>query len=51
MEYQARARELTELQAAKPTLQEIYDDASVINVVRARAQRIMDMAGSQPPSH
>jgi hypothetical protein len=43
MEDQARAGELGELQAVKPVLQEIYDDPSVINVVRARAQRIMEM--------
>jgi len=44
MEDQARRGEVSELQAVKPILQEIYDDASVINVVRARARRIMDMA-------
>lgn len=44
MESQARAGDLRELQAARPILQEIYDDASVMNVVRARAQRIMDMS-------
>jgi hypothetical protein len=27
----------------RPILQEIYDDSSVLNVVRARAQRIMAM--------
>ncbi|HKH99052.1 MAG TPA: hypothetical protein VJ999_08090 [Candidatus Sulfotelmatobacter sp.] len=43
MEDQARRGELSELQAVKPVLQEIYDDSSVINVVRARAQRIMEM--------
>jgi hypothetical protein len=26
-----------------PVLQEIYDDSSVMNIVRARAQRIMEM--------
>ena len=48
MEDQARRGELVELQAAKPILQEIYDDSSVINVVRARAQRIMEMPQRQP---
>ena len=48
MELQARAGELSELPAVKPILQEIYDDGSVMNVVRARAQRIMDMGSSAP---
>jgi hypothetical protein len=43
MEEQARQAELLELQAIKPILQAIYDDSSVINVVRARARRIMEM--------
>ena len=43
MEDQASRGELIELQAVKPVLQEIHDDSSVINVVRARAQRIMEM--------
>ena len=43
MEDQARRGELMELQAVKPVLKEIYDDSSVLNVVRARAQRIMDL--------
>jgi hypothetical protein len=43
MEDQARQGDLVELQAVKPVLQEIYDDSSVINVVRARAQRLMAM--------
>ena len=44
MEDQARQGDLAELQAVKPVLQEIYDDTSVINIVRARAQRIMAMS-------
>ncbi|HEX4784040.1 MAG TPA: hypothetical protein VH350_06830 [Candidatus Sulfotelmatobacter sp.] len=44
MEDQARQGDLVELQAVKPVLQEIYDDRSVINIVRARAQRIMAMS-------
>jgi len=44
MEEQARHGDLVELQAVKPILQEIYADSSVINVVRARAQRIIEMA-------
>ena len=43
MEDQARRGEIGELQAVKPVLQDIYDDSSVINVVRARALRIMGM--------
>jgi hypothetical protein len=43
MEAEARAGDLSELDAAKPVLQEIYDDSSVINVVRARALRLMEM--------
>jgi hypothetical protein len=50
MEAQARAGDLSELQAVKPILQEIYDDSSVINVVRARAQRLMEMGKSAPPT-
>jgi hypothetical protein len=48
MEAQATAGELSELQAIKPILQAIYDDASVINIVRARAQRIMEMDKGSP---
>jgi hypothetical protein len=44
MEDQARRGDLVELQAVRTVLQEIHDDNSVINVVRARAQRIMEMA-------
>lgn len=43
MEDQARRGELSEIQAVKPVLQKIYDDSSVMNVVRARALRIMEM--------
>ena len=43
MEDLARRNELAEIQAVKPILQRIYDDPSVLNVVRARAQRIMEM--------
>jgi hypothetical protein len=50
MEDEVRQGSLAELQAVKPVLQEIYDDPSVMNVVRARARRIMDMAPT-PSSH
>jgi hypothetical protein len=46
MEEQARHGDLAELQAVKPVLQEIFDDPSVMNVVRARAQQIMEMGNS-----
>jgi hypothetical protein len=42
MEDQSKSGDLAELQAVKPVLQAIYEDASVINVVRVRAQRIME---------
>jgi len=48
MEAEAHSGELAELDAARPILQEIFDDSSVINVVRARAQRLMEMARSVP---
>jgi hypothetical protein len=43
MEAQAHKGDLAELQSVKPILQDIYDDPAVLNIVRARAQRIMDM--------
>ncbi len=43
MEDQAKQAQITELQAVKPVLQAIYDDSSVIHVVRARARRIMEI--------
>ncbi|HXJ85599.1 MAG TPA: hypothetical protein VMS18_02180 [Candidatus Binatia bacterium] len=48
MEDQALRGDLAELQAVSPVLQNIYDDASVINVVRARARRIMEMKSVAP---
>jgi hypothetical protein len=51
MEEQAGRGDLNELQAINPVLQEIHDDPSVINIVRARVQRLMEMAkatASQP---
>lgn len=51
MEDQARRGDLIELQAVRPVLQEIHDDGSVMNVVRARAQRIMDMGNAAPATH
>jgi len=51
MEYQAKSGDLAELQSVKPVLQAIYEDAAVINVVRARAQRIMEMGARPSSSH
>ncbi|HSY91345.1 MAG TPA: hypothetical protein VK812_08230 [Candidatus Binatus sp.] len=48
MEDEFRRGDLIELQAVKPVLQEIYDDGSVMNVVRARAQRLMETAPNPP---
>ena len=46
MEDQARSGEIVELQTVKPILQQIYDDETVMNIDRARALRIIDMAPS-----
>jgi len=51
MEDQLRRGGLIELQAVRPVLQEIYDDSSVINMVRARAQRIMEIGNSTAAGH
>lgn len=48
MEDQARSGELAELKAVAPILQQIYDDTSVMNVARARALRILQMAPPTP---
>jgi hypothetical protein len=48
MEEQARNNELGELQAVHPVLQQIFDDPSVLNVVRARAERLLAMGKSTP---
>jgi hypothetical protein len=50
MEDEVKRGDLLELQAVKPVLQQIYDDGSVLNVVRARAQRIMEMGNSPTPA-
>jgi len=44
MESQARNNQLVELQAVEPVLKQLYDDTSVMHVVRARAERLMEMA-------
>jgi len=51
MEEELRRGDLIELQAVKPVLQQIYDDSSVMNVIRARAQRIMDMGNGPAAPH
>ena len=49
MEDQAKRGDLAELQAVTPVLQAIYDDGTVINVVRARARRIAEMKPAPLP--
>jgi hypothetical protein len=44
MEAQLKNNELIELQALQPVLQQIYEDTSVLNVVRARAERLIAMS-------
>jgi hypothetical protein len=46
MEQMARTHQLTEVAAIHPILDEIIADQSVINVTRARAQRLLDRAGA-----
>ena len=46
MEDEARRGEIIELQTVKPILRQIYDDETVMNIVRARALRIIDMVPS-----
>jgi hypothetical protein len=50
MEAQARRNELSEIQGVAPVLQEIFEDASVINVVRARAKEMIQ-TGNAPAGH
>jgi len=46
MEAQVRQNELSEIQGVAPVLQEIFEDASVINVVRARAKEMIHMGNA-----
>ncbi len=46
MEAQAKNRELSEINGVAPVLQEIIDDTTVINVVRARAKELIEMGTS-----
>ena len=50
MEQMAKSKDLSELQAVRPILLQIAEDSSVINVVRARAQRLLSLASSAPGS-
>ena len=45
MEEMARANQLVEVTAIQPILDQIIADQSVINVTRARAQRLLERAG------
>lgn len=51
MEAQAKNNELSEIQGVAPVLQEIVEDTSVINVVRARAKALIEMGKSGMESH
>jgi hypothetical protein len=51
MEAQARNNQLSEIEGVAPVLQEIFDDPSVINVVRARAKELMQMASTATARH
>ena len=51
MEAEAKNNELSEIQGVAPVLQEILDDPSVINVVRARAKELMEMGNSAAARH
>ncbi len=50
MEMQAKNNELSELQVIHEVLKQIIKDSSVINVVRARAQRLVEMGNNSTPS-
>jgi hypothetical protein len=51
MEAQARNNELSELQALAAVLQEIVEDTSVINGVRARAKELIQMGSGAGAGH
>ena len=51
MQTQARNNELSEIQSVAPVLQEILEDASVINVVRARAKELIEMGNGATAGH
>jgi hypothetical protein len=47
MEAQARDNQLSEIQGVTPVLREIVEDASVINIVRARARELLQMGSDE----
>ena len=47
MEEMSNSHELEEIASVAPVLQKIADDPAVIKVVRARAQRLLQLAGSK----
>jgi hypothetical protein len=49
MEEENRLGNMAELQAIAPILKDIINDASVINVTRARAQKLLALAGHPDP--
>ena len=51
MEEMQNSHGLEELSAVAPILQKIADDASVIKVVRARAQRLLQIAAAEASNH
>jgi hypothetical protein len=51
MEAQARNNELDEIQGVAPVLQEIFEDTSVLNVVRARAKELLEMGNGAMAGH
>ena len=48
MEAQAKSSKISELQAVAPVLQEIVEDTSVLNGVRARAKQLIEMGNNAP---
>jgi hypothetical protein len=51
MEAQVRKNELSEIQGVAPVLEEIFEDTSVINVVRARAKEMIQIANNSSADH
>jgi hypothetical protein len=51
MEQQAAQNQLVEVQAVAPILRKIAADSSVLNVTRARAERMLAKSGSTTPAH
>ena len=50
MEAQAKSNDLKELQALTPLLKQIVEDPSIINVVRSRAQRLIELSKAPVPA-